>query len=132
MKYFLKKKPYTTLLVLGGTLLGFLWGGSVYLGDKRDVKFEDRKPMSEDVRSGGDGLFSTPLYAGDREYRGDTLWIHGKPWAFIDTNYQLWKEYGKPTLIVHDKRWPVDQMPGFVYIEDFDDKTIQKNMMKSK
>jgi hypothetical protein len=133
--FFLKKKPIATLLVLGGTLLGFIWGGSAYLADKRDVRFEERKPLSEAVMPpASGGFFVTPLYAtpiGEPTIKGDTLWVRGIAWAVVDPQLRIWKEAGRPYIVIQDQHDTLAN-PLFLYVEGFDDVAIHKHDQKKK
>lgn len=133
LRYFIKKRPIVTLSFLGAMLVGIFYAGNYFVFEKKNVEFEKRQPLSEQVDTIPDGLFTASLYAasGDRPVKGDTLWIAGKPWAVVDPQYRVWKVAGEPRIVIQDMRDSLAP-PLFLYVEGMDDAAIQMQYKKSK
>ena len=133
IKFFLKKRPIVTLSFLGAMLVGIFYAGNYFVFEKKEVKFEQRQPLSEQYDTVPGGLFVGTLYAasGERPVKGDTLWIAGKPWTITDPQYRVWKVVGEPRIVIQDMRDSLAP-PLFLFVEGLDDAAIQMQYKKGK
>lgn len=136
LTYFVKKHPYRTLTTIGLLLLGTVYATKYFVFEKQDVEFEARKPLTEMVDPSErtpDGLFMASAVALEPQSKvklpGDTLWVRSKPWAILDPNYVIGKEYGKPVIVVRDMRDSLAD-PLFLKVPALDEENLKQQQYK--